>query len=161
MSLYITDLTDDEPLPDYSVLKEAFMAAEAKAASNTITKTSEGLKVDIFKENIGIEREGISPRTRFIDPLQDFECTHPIVLNPHSSFLKHVRPTFESTFPYGSLCHTANTQTTTTQSNNTTSNNSCLNQDQSTEMTRQGTFFMELQGTSLSDNSNFTQQQVS
>lgn len=54
MSLYITDLTDDEPLPDYSVLKEAFMAAEAKAASNTITKTSEGLKVDIFKENIGI-----------------------------------------------------------------------------------------------------------
>lgn len=52
-------------------------------------------------------------------------------------------------------------QTTTTQSNNTTSNNSCLNQDQSTEMTRQGAFFMELQGTSLSDNSNFTQQQVS
>ncbi|XP_052715851.1 transcription factor RFX4-like isoform X2 [Crassostrea angulata] len=154
----ITDLTDDEPLPDYSVLKEAFIAAEAKAASNTITKTSEGLKVDIFKENIGIEREVISPRTRFIDPSQDFECTHPIVLNPHSSFLKHVRPTFESTFPYGSHCHTANTQTTTTQSNNTTSNNSCLNQDQSTEMTRQGAFFMELQGTSLSDNSNFTQQ---
>lgn len=54
MSLYITDLTDDEPLPDYSLLKETFIAAEAKAASNTITKTSEGLKVDIFKENIGI-----------------------------------------------------------------------------------------------------------
>lgn len=54
MSLYITDLTEDEPLPDYSVLKEAFMAAEAKAASNRTTKTSEGLKVDIFKENIGI-----------------------------------------------------------------------------------------------------------
>lgn len=35
----------------------------------------------------GIEREGISPRTRFIDPFQDFECTHPIVLNPHSSIL--------------------------------------------------------------------------
>lgn len=128
MSLYITDLTEDEPLPDYSVLKEAFMAAEAKAASNRTTKTSEGLKVDIFKENIGIfhlvdifllrssinqlsnlwcylfneyllilhllpmlfkgiEREVISPRTRFIDPSQDFECTNPIVLNPHSSFL--------------------------------------------------------------------------
>lgn len=128
MSLYITDLTDDEPLPDYSLLKEAFIAAEAKASSNTITKTSEGLKVDIFKENLGIfsfgwhfssamfnksaiefmmlslkhhllilpllpmffkgiEREVISPRTRFIDPSQDFECTHPIVLNPHSSFL--------------------------------------------------------------------------
>lgn len=35
----------------------------------------------------GIEREVISPRTRFSDPSQDFECTHPIVLNPHSSFL--------------------------------------------------------------------------
>lgn len=54
MSLYITDLTDDEPLPDYSMLKEAFIAAEAKATSNRTTKTSDGLKVDIFKENIGI-----------------------------------------------------------------------------------------------------------
>lgn len=54
MLLYIIDFIDDEFLFDYSVLKEVFMVVEVKVVLNIIIKILEGLKVDIFKENIGI-----------------------------------------------------------------------------------------------------------
>lgn len=54
MLLYIIDFIDDEFLFDYSLLKEVFMVVEVKVVLNIIIKILEGLKVDIFKENIGI-----------------------------------------------------------------------------------------------------------
>lgn len=54
MLLYIIDFIDDEFLFDYSVLKEVFMVVEVKVVLNIIIKILEGLKVDMFKENIGI-----------------------------------------------------------------------------------------------------------
>lgn len=54
MLLYIIDFIDDEFLFDYSLLKEVFMVVEVKVVLNIIIKILEGLKVDMFKENIGI-----------------------------------------------------------------------------------------------------------
>nr|XP_022346143.1 transcription factor RFX4-like isoform X1 [Crassostrea virginica] len=152
----ITDLSDEEPLPDYSSLKQASLATEPRTSPRA-NMTAVEFQTDDSKRNT--DRD-VSSRLRFTDLVQAFECTHPNV-NQHTQVLKHGRHPYDIAEPaisYGSRCPVSNTQISSTQTNNTTSNNSCLNQEQNNEITRQGTFFMEVQGTSIMEHANFSQQ---
>ncbi|XP_062581196.1 transcription factor RFX4-like [Saccostrea cucullata] len=152
----ITDLTDDEPLPDYSIIKEAFMASEPRECS---TETNmEVMESSVYKKNIGNERVTISPRTRFES--STYECTHSTSEDQRKPFLKqvsHSRSFKESGIFYETPCNLPNDQISSPNSNNNAIPSvNCFNQDQGYEMNNHNSLFMDLPGNTFPEHNGYT-----
>ncbi|XP_055998858.1 transcription factor RFX4-like [Ostrea edulis] len=153
----ITDLTDDDPLPDYSIIKEAFLSPESTKSSLETDMEAQITKVSVFKENIGNDRSLISPRTLFDSSTPDYECGQSTAHNHRTQLIKEVRHSYnlmESVIPFGTNCNRTHDQQILGihSNNNATSNISCLNEGPSNEMNRHNAFFMEFQSSTIPDN---------